>query len=654
MKSWRAFCRVGLTILKRVCRRFGIPRWPYNRQGRPVSCGWCGVAQLACNLVAHSNGCVPGASSHGRGMCPLQDEGGVADSSGMYSNGGQQPFGFGPTAGAGAGPQPFSQSFAPQLPGPQSNSGVYAHAPAAGAAGSQHNWQQQQQLQQALSSLFPPQQPQQPQPQQPQPQLRQPQLAALGQQDSNQLLQATIAALQAAPPGTLSSPAVQSLLSSLLGGALGGALAAGLGQSAAAPAPRPPPQWGSSLPTGQHAAPGGSAMQQLAALLQQPAAGRPGLAPAHPQPQPSNPLTTSALLSALGASASAQAQPARPAAARAGSGSLDVLAGAADIKLGRAAAAAVPTAAASTGAAPAKPSPAQQDTDGWGDSGGDSQGDDDEDLADFLEPGAQLPPRAAAPTLQPPRAVPPAPAAALPPAAAAAAAVASQGPTQQLPAAASSLVAQLQAQPEKADQLELQLLAALPDLRETAGLLRKAASQLQSHLLAQRLLKERTAQLGPKLPGSCQLLGVNAGGWRGTWLAHNLQNMGASAWHVWSSLNLWRGVRGAPCTVCERNLLATHSLPPGRQPSCVELAELCCTTLLTLLDGEGAATAAALQAAAQKQSNGGGTASGSGGKPPVGSPQERPPSSVAVKREEAALPSQGSPKRARLDSPAAV
>ena len=26
---------VGLTILKRVCRRFGIPRWPYNRQGRP-------------------------------------------------------------------------------------------------------------------------------------------------------------------------------------------------------------------------------------------------------------------------------------------------------------------------------------------------------------------------------------------------------------------------------------------------------------------------------------------------------------------------------------------------------------------------------------------------------------------------------------------
>ncbi|PRW60912.1 4-amino-4-deoxy-L-arabinose transferase [Chlorella sorokiniana] len=151
---------------------------------------------------------------------------------------------------------------------------------------------------------------------------------------------------------------------------------------------------------------------------------------------------------------------------------------------------------------------------------------------------------------------------------------------------------QLQAQPAKAEQLERQLLAALPDLRETASLLRKAAGQLQSHLLAQRLLKERAQ--GAQLPGSCQLLGVNA-----------------------------------------------------------ELAELCCTTLLNLLDDE-SSHGAALRTAAQKQSNGSGTgtASGSGGQ--ASAPPMQPGSSNAVGLEEPHPTGQGSPKRQRCDSPPAA
>ncbi len=451
-------------------------------------------------------------------MHALQEDGGIPESNGIYGNGGQQgSYGFGPAAGPGAGAQPFTQPFAPQLQAPQHHHPAHSHAPSAGAAGAQQSDWQQQQLQQALSSLFPQQRQQQQQQAQQQPIGLAAQPAGLappaglpvrGQQDSNQLLQATIAALQSAPPGTLSSPAVQSLLSSLLGGALGGALAAGLGQQApAAPAPPAPAQWGSllplsqpaALPPGRAAAPGGNALQQLVALLQQPAPGRSASAPVHPQPQPSNPVTASALLSALGAGA-AQSQPAaRPAAAaRAGSGSLDVLAVAADGKLGGA--------AGSPGAAPSKPASAQQDTDGWGDSGGDSQGEEDDDLADFLEPGAQLPPRAgAAATAHPPAAAAP-----LPLAPAVAPPAASQAPAVQ-PPAATAASAPPAAEPQL-EPLERQLLAALPDLRETAGLLRQAAAQLQSHLLAQRLLKERTAALGAHLPGSCQLLGVNAGG----------------------------------------------------------------------------------------------------------------------------------------------
>ena len=447
----------------------------------------------------------------------------------MYSHSGQQgPSGFGPAAGPGPGPQPYLQPFPQQLQGPQPNQ-AYAHAASTTAATPQPDWQQQQ-LQQALSTLFPQQQQQQQQ--QPASLAAQPAgvaqfggLPLQGQQNSNQLLQATIAALQAAPPGTISSPAVQSLLTSLLGGALGGALAAGLHQQAqAAPAPPAPSQWGGLLAlsqpagslAGQQAAPGGSTLQQLAALLEQPAIGRGVTAPVHPQPQPSNPTTTSALLSALGAGA-AQSQPgSRPAAGRgAGSGSFDVRAAAADGGLGGAAAAAAPGAAASAGTVPSKPSSAQQDIDGWG-SGGDSQGEDDEDLADFLEPGAQLPPRTGTlPPIHPSAAASPAPAAVATNPATAPPAATMQQPVAQPPTSTAppAVTAQLQAQPAKVEQLEQQLLAALPDLQETATLLCKAAGQLQSHLLAQRLLKEHTASLGRQLPSSCQLLGVNAGVW---------------------------------------------------------------------------------------------------------------------------------------------
>lgn len=62
------------------------------------------------------------------------------------------------------------------------------------------------------------------------------------------------------------------------------------------------------------------------------------------------------------------------------------------------------------------------------------------------------------------------------------------------------------------EDLEQQLLAALPDLSETASLLRTAAQQLQAHLLAQRLLRKEAAALAVQLPGACQLAGVNAGG----------------------------------------------------------------------------------------------------------------------------------------------
>lgn len=448
----------------------------------------------------------------------------MAESNGVYSHSNQQgPSGFAPAVEPGAGPQPFLQTFPQQLQGPQPNQ-AYAHAASATAATLQPDWQQQQ-LQQALSSLFPQQQQQQQQPAslavQPAGVAQFGGLPLQGQQGSNQLLQATIAALQAAPPGTLSSPAVQSLLSSLLGGALGGALAAGLQQQA--PTPPAPSQWGGLLalsqPAGslveQQAAPGGGTLQQLAALLEQPAVGRGVAAPVHPQPQPSNPTTASALLSALGAGA-AQSQPAsRPAAGLgAGSASFVVRAAAVNGKLCGAAAAAAAGAAANTGTVPSKPSSAQQDVDGWC-SGGDSQGEDDEDLADFLEPGAMLPPKAGTLPPHPSAAAPPAPVAVASNPATTAPAATMQLPVAQPPTSTAppAVTAQQQAQPAKAEQLEQQLLAALPDLQETATLLRKAASQLQSHLLAQRLLKDHTASLGTQLPGSCQLLGVNAGVW---------------------------------------------------------------------------------------------------------------------------------------------
>ncbi len=119
-----------------------------------------------------------------------------------------------------------------------------------------------------------------------------------------------------------------------------------------------------------------------------------------------------------------------------------------------------------------------------------------------------------------------------------------------------------------------------------------------------------------------------------------------------------------PCTVpamicgccCLINPQPPSTLP---NPACTELAELCCTTLLTLLDGEGGAMAAALQAAAQKQSNGSGSgaAPGSGDRaalPAEGSLPLQPGSSTGMKHEESHLTGQGSPKRPRCGSPAAA
>lgn len=56
-----------------------------------------------------------------------------------------------------------------------------------------------------------------------------------------------------------------------------------------------------------------------------------------------------------------------------------------------------------------------------------------------------------------------------------------------------------------------QLVAVLPDLSQTAALLRKAAEQLQAHLAAQRLLQGEAAPLAAQLPGARALAGPNAG-----------------------------------------------------------------------------------------------------------------------------------------------
>ena len=121
-------------------------------------------------------------------------------------------------------------------------------------------------------------------------------------------------------------------------------------------------------------------------------------------------------------------------------------------------------------------------------------------------------------------------------------------------------------------QLELQLVEALPDLSQTAALLRQAAGQLQAHLQAQHLLRCSNASLS----GVCQLQGVNAGA---PCLPH-------------SSFRMLFALAAATHTrqPCAPALTVTVCAGAGVCPPAAELAALCTNTLLSLLGSTGGAS----------------------------------------------------------------
>ena len=446
-----------------MCRRFGIPRWPYNRQGRQEDGSNESSGAFAANPVGNGHG-----HGHRSSYGPPQP------SYGPPQHGYAPPPSYGPSYGMpqaqGYAPQPF----APQPPQQHSNHHSYArpvHAPAA----HQPDWQQQQ-LQSALASLFQPSQ-QQPAPA-PQPA---PQPAPAQQQPQQQQLLQTAAALLQNDPGALNSPAVQSLLASLLQPAA---------QQPAAPPPRPQQaQWTNPAPAPVQAQPqpAPNAMQQLAAILQQAAAQQVGVA-SHPAP-PALPVP---------------AQPVARPAARSGS-ALDLLAAAAD------------------GSDSQPLGAAEGSKEGWANGGRQSSGllpkregealeqapakrarqADEVGVADLHASSRNGTVMAAVLNGTHPLSVgllqsierqvvqvPGAPAAAP---------VVSRSPP------AADVSSELAA-------LEAQLLAALPDLSQTVALLRRAAEQLRSHLMVQRVLQERAAGMDVQIPSKCQLAGVNAGG----------------------------------------------------------------------------------------------------------------------------------------------
>lgn len=149
------------------------------------------------------------------------------------------------------------------------------------------------------------------------------------------------------------------------------------------------------------------------------------------------------------------------------------------------------------------------------------------------------------------------------------------------------------------EELVRQVAAALPDLTHTAALLRKAAEQLQAHLAAQRLLQGEAAALAAQLPGARVLAGPNAGvdgrsqcklglGGRsgGQHLdARQLEPVSERPWGAQEDGKLGTS-RASRAGVTELDVLnAIHKHAP--HPCFAEVAELCVTTLLGLLDGVG-------------------------------------------------------------------
>lgn len=489
-------------------------------------------------------------------MGALTQDDGSAESSGLYANGGLNHMhgGYGAPPGGGYGPA-GSYGAPPPLYAQQQQYGPpQAYAPpsppmAAFAQPPQQqqgalDWQAQQQLQAALAALIPQAAPA-------------PVPAPAPNLQHLQLLQTVLGVMQGAPAG-LNSPAVQGLLSSLLG---------------SGPPPPPqqqqPQQWGGELmppPPPQQPMPQPASQAMLASLLQHVSALPAGADAQQARSAAADLMAGLVRRTAAGTPPAAAAQPIG--ATRHAGSSLDLLAGAAAAD-GSGATDADALNGTSTAATATAVATATVD-DGWGTSDGDQDEEEDEEgVDDFVEPksGPRAPPGG-----QPGDEAPIAKRARVDGGLALAAALQGTSPLnmgqlrglQQLAVAGPPLPAAAQRQapaaaavgaaapPSEAQQLEQQLLAALPDLSQTADLLRRAAEQLQAHLLAQRLLQEHAVPLAVQLPSSCQLLGAHAG---------------AAGWVHWvlgSQLAEGGGLLIASVVYCCRSCLPSLQASPSR------------------------------------------------------------------------------------------